>query len=46
MRKWQKFYNKNKALVWIVAGIIVLMAAFVLGGFTFGVFGGWSPRPI
>lgn len=44
MRKWKTFYNKNKATVWIVAGIIVLIAAFVFGGYTFSVFGGWNPR--
>jgi uncharacterized membrane protein len=45
MRKLKKFYNKNKMMVWIVVGIIAVVAVFVLGGYTFSVFGGWSRKP-
>lgn len=45
-RKLKSFYVKNKIWVWIAVGIVAIFVALTLTGFTFGVFGGWSRKPI
>jgi len=45
-RKLKSFYSKNKMWVWIAIGLVTILVAITVTGFTFMVFGGWSVRPI
>jgi len=44
-RKLKSLYVKNKIWVWIAVGIVAVVLAITLSGFTFSMFGGWRVAP-